>query len=39
MCAYNRFDEVSSCHNAQLIAPNGLIRSDGFKGQGSASIA
>jgi len=34
MCAYNRFNGVSSCHNAQLLGPNGLLRSDGFKGKG-----
>ena len=39
VCAYNRFNKVSSCHNAQLLAPKGLLRSDGFKGQGSACIA
>ena len=38
MCAYNRFNEVSSCHNAQLLAPKGLLGNDGFKGQGSARI-
>ncbi|KAF8349160.1 glycoside hydrolase family 3 protein [Amanita rubescens] len=32
MCAYNRFNKVSSCHNAQLLGPNAQLRSDGFKG-------
>lgn len=39
MCAYNRFNEVSSCHNAQLLGPNGLLRSDGFKGKGFTGVA
>ncbi|KAL1689315.1 glycoside hydrolase family 3 protein [Schizophyllum commune] len=32
MCAYNRFNGTSSCHNAELIGSNGLLRKDGFKG-------
>ncbi|KAL1747219.1 glycoside hydrolase family 3 protein [Schizophyllum fasciatum] len=32
MCAYNRFNGTSSCHNAALIGSNGLLRKDGFKG-------
>lgn len=32
MCAYNRFNDTSSCHNAGLIGPNGLLRKNGFKG-------
>ncbi|KAG6847928.1 hypothetical protein H0H93_004816, partial [Arthromyces matolae] len=32
MCAYNRFNDTSSCHNANLIGPNGLLRKNGFQG-------
>ncbi|KJA21128.1 glycoside hydrolase family 3 protein [Hypholoma sublateritium FD-334 SS-4] len=32
MCAYNRFNDTSSCHNAGLIGDNGLLRKNGFKG-------
>ncbi|KAF5324603.1 hypothetical protein D9611_004153 [Ephemerocybe angulata] len=32
MCAYNRFNGTSSCHNANLIGPNGLLQKSGFKG-------
>lgn len=32
MCAYNRVNGTSSCHNADLIGPTGLIQRDGFKG-------
>ncbi|KAH0583308.1 hypothetical protein H2248_011176 [Termitomyces sp. 'cryptogamus'] len=32
MCAYNRFNDTSSCHNAALIGDNGLLRRNGFKG-------
>ncbi|KAF9533583.1 glycoside hydrolase family 3 protein [Crepidotus variabilis] len=32
MCAYNRFNDTSSCHNAGLIGPNGLMQTSGFKG-------
>ncbi|KAJ7827358.1 glycoside hydrolase family 3 protein [Mycena olivaceomarginata] len=32
MCAYNQFNGTSSCHNAALIGPNGLLRRDGFQG-------
>ncbi|KAF8069314.1 glycoside hydrolase family 3 protein [Lyophyllum atratum] len=32
MCAYNRFNGTSSCHNAGLLGPNGLLQRDGFKG-------
>ncbi|KAK7038385.1 glycoside hydrolase family 3 protein [Favolaschia claudopus] len=32
MCAYNQFNGTSSCHNAALIGPNGLLRKDGFQG-------
>lgn len=32
MCAYNRFNDTSSCHNAELIGPNGLLQRSGFKG-------
>jgi beta-glucosidase len=39
MCAYNRFNKVSSCHNAQLLGPNGLLRSDGFQGKDFAGVA
>ncbi|KAF7364152.1 Glycoside hydrolase family 3 protein [Mycena sanguinolenta] len=32
MCAYNQFNGTSSCHNANLIGPTGLLRKDGFQG-------
>ena len=32
MCAYNRFNGTSSCHNAGLIGPNGLLQKAGFRG-------
>ncbi|KAJ7138264.1 glycoside hydrolase family 3 protein [Mycena epipterygia] len=32
MCAYNQFNGTSSCHNAGLIGPEGLLRKDGFQG-------
>ncbi|KAF7341180.1 Glycoside hydrolase family 3 protein [Mycena venus] len=32
MCAYNQFNGTSSCHNAALIGPSGLLRRDGFQG-------
>ncbi|KAJ6462450.1 glycoside hydrolase family 3 protein [Mycena sanguinolenta] len=32
MCAYNQFNGTSSCHNANLIGPTGLLRNDGFQG-------
>ncbi|KAJ7919651.1 glycoside hydrolase family 3 protein [Mycena leptocephala] len=32
MCAYNQFNGTSSCHNAALIGPKGLLRRDGFQG-------
>ncbi|KAF7303817.1 putative beta-glucosidase L [Mycena indigotica] len=32
MCAYNQQNGTSSCHNAGLMGPNGLIRSAGFQG-------
>ncbi|KAJ3517116.1 hypothetical protein NLJ89_g706 [Agrocybe chaxingu] len=32
MCAYNRFNGTSSCHNENLIGPNGLMQKAGFKG-------
>lgn len=32
MCAYNRFNQTSSCHNAGLLGPNGILRSSGFQG-------
>ncbi|KAF5349632.1 hypothetical protein D9756_009031 [Leucocoprinus leucothites] len=32
MCAYNRFNDTSSCHNAGLIGPDGLLQKNGFKG-------
>ncbi|KAF8881940.1 glycoside hydrolase family 3 protein [Gymnopilus junonius] len=32
MCAYNRFNETSSCHNANLLGPNGILRTNGFRG-------
>jgi beta-glucosidase len=32
MCAYNRFNGTSSCHNAGLIGDTGILRKAGFKG-------
>lgn len=32
MCAYNRFNETSSCHNAGILGSNGLLRVNGFNG-------
>ncbi|KAF9453634.1 glycoside hydrolase family 3 protein [Macrolepiota fuliginosa MF-IS2] len=32
MCAYNRFNDTSSCHNAGLIGPDGLLQKNGFQG-------
>ncbi|KAH0583304.1 putative beta-glucosidase L [Termitomyces sp. J132] len=32
MCAYNKLNNTSSCHNAALIGNNGLLRRNGFKG-------
>ncbi|EEB98274.1 hypothetical protein MPER_02247, partial [Moniliophthora perniciosa FA553] len=32
MCAYNRFNQTSSCQNAGLLGPDGILRKDGFKG-------
>lgn len=32
MCAYNRFNQTSSCHNEALIGSNGLLRQGGFQG-------
>ncbi|KAJ7614790.1 glycoside hydrolase family 3 protein [Roridomyces roridus] len=32
MCAYHQFNGTSSCHNANLIGPQGILRTDGFKG-------
>ncbi|GLB42493.1 putative glycoside hydrolase family 3 protein [Lyophyllum shimeji] len=32
MCAYNRLNGTSSCHNAGLLGPKGLLQRDGFKG-------
>lgn len=32
MCAYNRYNQTSSCQNAGLLGPNGILRKDGFKG-------
>ncbi|KAF8896680.1 glycoside hydrolase family 3 protein [Infundibulicybe gibba] len=32
MCAYNRVNGTSSCHNAALLGPTGLLQKDGFKG-------
>ncbi|KAG6908409.1 hypothetical protein DXG01_004770 [Tephrocybe rancida] len=32
MCAYNRLNGTSSCHNAALLGPTGLLQRDGFKG-------
>ncbi|KIM49543.1 glycoside hydrolase family 3 protein [Hebeloma cylindrosporum] len=33
MCAYNRFNRTSSCHNAGLIGPNGILQKNGFRGE------
>ncbi|KAL0068855.1 hypothetical protein AAF712_004186 [Marasmius tenuissimus] len=32
MCAYNRFNQTSSCQNADLLGPNGILIKDGFQG-------
>ncbi|KAK0435930.1 glycoside hydrolase family 3 protein [Desarmillaria tabescens] len=32
MCAYNRLNQTSSCHNEALIGSNGLLRQGGFQG-------
>ncbi|KAG7447637.1 glycoside hydrolase family 3 protein [Guyanagaster necrorhizus] len=32
LCAYNRFNQTSSCHNEALIGSNGLLRQGGFQG-------
>lgn len=32
MCAYNQLNGTSSCHNAGLLGPTGILRSAGFKG-------
>ncbi|KAF8638262.1 hypothetical protein AX17_002284 [Amanita inopinata Kibby_2008] len=32
MCAYNRFNQTSSCHNSGMLGSGGLLRRDGFKG-------
>ncbi|KAF7349862.1 Glycoside hydrolase family 3 protein [Mycena venus] len=32
MCAYNQLNGTSSCHNAGLLGPTGLVRSAGFQG-------
>ncbi|KAL0950462.1 hypothetical protein HGRIS_010410 [Hohenbuehelia grisea] len=32
MCAYNRVNGTSSCHNANLLGNNGLLRKHGFMG-------
>ncbi|KAJ7153251.1 glycoside hydrolase family 3 protein [Mycena filopes] len=32
MCAYNQLNGTSSCHNAGLLGPNGLVHAAGFKG-------
>ncbi|KAF8646427.1 hypothetical protein AX16_007220 [Volvariella volvacea WC 439] len=32
MCAYNRFNETSSCQNAGLLREEGLLRKGGFRG-------
>ncbi|KAL0573526.1 hypothetical protein V5O48_008431 [Marasmius crinis-equi] len=32
MCAYNRFNQTSSCHDENLLGPNGILIKDGFKG-------
>ena len=33
MCAYNRVNDTSSCHNGNLIGPNGFLRKNGFQGR------
>ncbi|KAG6888324.1 hypothetical protein C0995_009191 [Termitomyces sp. Mi166 len=38
MCAYNRFNATSSCHNAALIGDNGLLRRNGFQGNGTGYV-
>lgn len=37
MCAYNQLNGTSSCHNAGLLGPTGLVRSAGFQGACCAS--
>ncbi|TFK64270.1 glycoside hydrolase family 3 protein, partial [Pluteus cervinus] len=32
MCAYNRFNGTSSCHNAGLLGQDGILRKSGFRG-------
>ncbi|KAJ6616128.1 glycoside hydrolase superfamily [Mycena sp. CBHHK59/15] len=32
MCAYNQLNGTSSCHNAGLLGPMGLVRAAGFQG-------
>ncbi|KAK7436898.1 hypothetical protein VKT23_018918 [Stygiomarasmius scandens] len=32
MCAYNRVNGTSSCHNEELIGSNGMLREGGFQG-------
>ncbi|KAJ6536827.1 glycoside hydrolase family 3 protein [Mycena capillaripes] len=32
MCAYNQLNGTSSCHNAGLLGPTGLVHSTGFQG-------
>lgn len=32
MCAYNRVNGTSSCHNEAMLGDDGLLRSNGFKG-------
>ncbi|KAJ7578614.1 glycoside hydrolase family 3 protein [Mycena floridula] len=32
MCAYNQVNGTSSCHNANLLGPTGLLQKSGFKG-------
>ncbi|KAJ7688805.1 glycoside hydrolase family 3 protein [Mycena rosella] len=32
MCSYNQLNGTSSCHNAGLLGPTGLVRSAGFQG-------
>jgi beta-glucosidase len=32
MCAYNQLNGTSSCHNAGLLGPTGLVHAAGFQG-------
>lgn len=32
MCAYNRVNQTSACHNSALIGPDGYLRNAGFEG-------